>query len=65
MYPRPSTFIHKDLWDSTHVFLRKDSTRRALEPPYSGPHKLIARTYKKIKIVVRGRQVNVSADREI
>jgi len=29
----PATFIHKDLRDSTHVFLRQDSIRRALEPP--------------------------------
>ena len=59
----PATFIHKDLRDSTHVFLRRDTTRRALEPPYSGPHKVIARTDKTLTIVVRGRQVNVSADR--
>jgi len=59
----PATFIHKDLRDSTHVFLRQDSIRRALEPPYTGPHKVIARTDKTLTIVVRGRQVNVSADR--
>jgi len=29
----PATFIHNDLRDSTHVFLRQDATRRALEPP--------------------------------
>jgi hypothetical protein len=59
----PTTFIHKDLKDSTHVFLRQDTIRRALEPPYSGPHKAIARTDKTLNIVVRGRQVTVSADR--
>jgi len=59
----PATFIHKDLRDSTHVFLRQDSTRRALEPPYTGPHNVIARTDKTLTIVMRGRQVNVSADR--
>jgi hypothetical protein len=40
----PATFVHKDLRDSTYVFLREDVIRRALEPPYSGPHKVIART---------------------
>ena len=35
----PATFVHKDLQDSTLVFLRQDATRHALEPPYSGPHK--------------------------
>jgi cleavage and polyadenylation specificity factor subunit 1 len=59
----PATFVHKDLRDSTHVFLRQDTTRRALEPPYSGPHKILSRTDKTFKIVVRGRQVTVSADR--
>jgi transposase InsO family protein len=59
----PATFVHKDLRDSTHVFLRQDAIRQALEPPYSGPHKVIARTDKILKIHVRGRQVTVSADR--
>ena len=59
----PATFIHKDHRDSTHVLLRQDATRRALVPPYTGPHNVIARTDKTLTIVVRGRQVNVSADR--
>jgi hypothetical protein len=58
-----ATFIHEDLRDSTPVFLRRVTTRPALEPPYSGPHKVIARTNKTLTIVVRGRQFNVSADR--
>ena len=58
-----ASFIHKDLKDSTHVFLRQDTARHALQPPYSGPHKVIARTDKTFKIVVRGRQVTVSIDR--
>jgi hypothetical protein len=28
----PASFIHKDLQDATHVFLRQDAIRRALEP---------------------------------
>ena len=51
----PATFIHKDLRDSTHVILRQEATRRALEPPYSCPHKVIARTDRTLTIVVRGR----------
>jgi hypothetical protein len=53
-YASPSTFVHKDLTDSTHVFLWQDAIRRLLEPPYSGPHKIIARTGKTFTIVVRG-----------
>jgi hypothetical protein len=62
-YASPTTFFHKDLRDSTHVFLRRDAIRRALEPPNSGPHKVIARTDKSLTIVVRDRQDTVSADR--
>jgi hypothetical protein len=43
----PTTFIHKDLKASTNVFLQQDTIRCALEPPYSGPHKVIARTDKR------------------
>ena len=58
-----ASFIHKDLKDSTHVFLLQDTARRALQPPYSGPHKVIARTDKKFKIVVWSRQVTFSIER--
>ena len=46
------TFIRKDLKDSNYVFLRQDYIRRALEPPYTGPHKVIARTDKSLTTLV-------------
>jgi hypothetical protein len=58
----PTTFIHKNTWDSTHVLLQQDAIRRTWEPPYSGPHKVIACTDKTFKIVVCSQQVTVSAD---
>jgi cleavage and polyadenylation specificity factor subunit 1 len=33
-----ATFVHTDLEKCTHVFLRQDITRRALEPAYSRPY---------------------------
>jgi hypothetical protein len=33
----PATFVQNDLHKCTQVFLRQNRTRRALEPPYSGP----------------------------
>ena len=36
-------FIFKDLKDSTHFFLR-DHAKKALERPYTGPHKILKRT---------------------
>jgi hypothetical protein len=37
----PSTFVHSNLERYTHVFLHQDTTRRALEPPYSGPYRVL------------------------
>jgi cleavage and polyadenylation specificity factor subunit 1 len=38
----PDTFVHSDLEKCTHVFLRQDTTRRALEPPYSSPYQVLS-----------------------
>jgi hypothetical protein len=58
----PAVFIHKDLADSTHVFLRQDAVHRPLDPPYSGPYKVLARTKKTMRIAMNGRPVTVSTD---
>jgi cleavage and polyadenylation specificity factor subunit 1 len=58
----PAVFVHKDLADSTHVFLRQDAVRRPLDPPYNGPYKVLART-KTMRIAINGRTVTVSTDR--
>ena len=58
-----AAFVHKDLADSTHVFLRQDALRRPLDPPYSGPYKVLARTKKTLRIAINGRPVTVSTDR--
>jgi hypothetical protein len=62
-HANPGAFIHKDLTNCTHVFLREDSTRRALEPPYSGPYQVLSRKDKTLKLLVRGKPIIVSADR--
>ena len=59
----PGTFVHKDLAKCTHVFLRQDGVGRSLQPPYSGPHQVAARTDKTFTTVVRGRHTTVSTDR--
>jgi hypothetical protein len=56
-------FVHSDLEKCKHVILRQDTTRRALESPYSGPYQVISRREKIIKILVRGRPITVSTDR--
>jgi cleavage and polyadenylation specificity factor subunit 1 len=59
----PATFVHKDLRDCTHVFLRQDALRRALEPPYTGPYQILSRREKTLQLLVRGKPTTVSADR--
>ena len=43
----PAVFVHKDLADSTHVFLRHDAVRRPLEPSYSDRYKVLTRTKRR------------------
>jgi hypothetical protein len=59
----PATFVHKDLHNCTHVFLHQDATRRALEPPYSGPYQVLSRREKTLQLLMRGRPITMSADR--
>jgi hypothetical protein len=59
----PATFMHSNLKKCTHVFLRQDSTCRALEPPYSGPYKVLSRRQKTLQLLMRGKPVTVSKDR--
>lgn len=56
-------FIHKDLASTSHVFLRDDTVRRALQPAYTGPYKVIDRGSKTFKLEIKGKQVTVSIDR--
>ena len=36
-------FVHKDLSNYSHVFLRANPSRKSLEPPYTGPHRVVNR----------------------
>lgn len=61
---RNKTFVYKDLYTCTHVFLRDDTVKRPLEHPYSGPHRLIKRISDRVfSIDVNGQVTNVSTDR--
>ena len=59
----PAAFVHKDLADCTHVFLRQDAVRRPQHPHYSDNYKILARTKKTLRIAINGRPVTVSTDR--
>jgi hypothetical protein len=58
-----ATFVHSDLGKCTHVFLCQDTPRWALEPPYSGPYRVLSRRNKTLQLLVCGRPVTVSTDR--
>jgi hypothetical protein len=59
----PVTFVHSDLEKCMHVFLHQDTTRWALESPYSSPYQVLSRTEKTLQLLMRGRPVTVSTNR--
>ena len=57
-------FIPKGLKESAWVFVRKDAQRKALEPPYQGPYKVIQMDDKKVQIIDNyGKPDYISIDR--
>ncbi|XP_046965859.1 uncharacterized protein LOC124534193 [Vanessa cardui] len=62
-HSKDKIFVYKDLASTSHVFLRDDTLRGALQPPYTGPYEVIERGDKTFKIQVKGRNVAVSIDR--
>ncbi|GFY37977.1 retrovirus-related Pol polyprotein from transposon 412 [Trichonephila inaurata madagascariensis] len=53
----------KDLATCSHVFLRTDSLRKGLQPPYEGPYKVVNGTEKVFRILRHEKEVSVSIDR--
>ncbi|GFU75374.1 retrovirus-related Pol polyprotein from transposon 412 [Trichonephila clavipes] len=56
-------FVHKDLKSCTHVFVRVDRVRKALEPPYDGPFPVKERYEKYFTLTIKNKPVNISGDR--
>lgn len=56
-------FVHKNLYDCTHVFLKNDA-KRSLEHPFEGPYKVIERVSDNVfKILVNDQAITVSTER--
>jgi len=56
--------IHKNLFDCTHVWVRDDSVRKALQSLYSGPFRVINRVNDNLFTVeILGKLVNISTER--
>ena len=65
--PRDSTqnniFQYKEIYTSSHVFLRRIAIAPPLTAPYDGPYKVIVRSGRVMKILVEGKVETVSLDR--
>ncbi|XP_032688865.1 uncharacterized protein LOC116852520 [Odontomachus brunneus] len=56
-------FAFRDLCSCSHVFRRVDTVKKPLEPPYTGPHKVMGRPNDKTYIIlIDGTERAVSAD---
>lgn len=62
-HANPKIFIQKELSSCSHVFVRNDTVRKSLQPPYDGPYKIITRHPKYFAIQRRNRIVKISIDR--
>lgn len=58
-----NVFIHKDMKNCTHVFVRNDTVKASLQQPYDGPYVIVKRHDKTFEILINGRKSNISIDR--
>lgn len=56
-------FVHPDLSKVEYVFVRDDTVRSPLKPPYNGPYQVLKRGPKAYVIQLPGRKSNISIDR--
>ncbi|XP_026695294.2 uncharacterized protein LOC113475388 [Ciona intestinalis] len=60
---RNPSYIDPNLWSCSHVFVRVDRVKRALERPYEGPFRVVGRAKKYFTIDFGTRVTTVSIDR--
>lgn len=60
---RHPIFVSKDLASCGHVFLRTDTIKKGLQPPYEGPFEVVDRSEKVFKILRNGKEVSINVDR--
>lgn len=56
-------FTFKDLETTTHVFVRNDTVRRPLQPPYEGPYEVVKRSKQTFQIRKNGKLQTITAER--
>ncbi|CAK8676854.1 unnamed protein product [Clavelina lepadiformis] len=57
------TYVHKDLWTCSHVFVRHDAHRKPLSRFYDGPFLVLDRSDKYFTLLIKNKPANVSLDR--
>ncbi|GFW02542.1 retrovirus-related Pol polyprotein from transposon opus [Trichonephila clavipes] len=60
---KQNIFVHKDLKSCSHMFIRIDRVKKALEPPYEGPYTVQKKYDKYFTILIKDKTVNISVDR--
>ncbi|GFY70932.1 retrovirus-related Pol polyprotein from transposon 412 [Trichonephila inaurata madagascariensis] len=60
---RKTVFVHPELSQCTHVFLRHDVLRKPLQPPYDGPFAVVKRSEKLITLLRQSKEICVSIAR--
>ncbi|XP_046994394.1 uncharacterized protein LOC124606456 [Schistocerca americana] len=55
-------FVHKDLYNCSHVMLRTDSVKSPLQPPYTGPFQVLSRNKHTVDIMYNGVPTKVSIE---
>ena len=61
--PQTNIFQYKEIETCTHVFLQRIAIAPLLTAPYDGPYKVVARSGRVIKILMKGKVETVSLDR--
>nr|XP_046478607.1 uncharacterized protein LOC124217249 [Neodiprion pinetum] len=56
-------FVHQDLANASHVFIRNDQVRPSFSAPYDGPYPVVDKHEKYFTVKLRGRSTPVSIDR--
>ncbi|GFR23210.1 uncharacterized protein TNCT_714841 [Trichonephila clavata] len=60
-HSKSNIFIHKNLSDCSHVFVRQDCVRQPLQKPYDGPFEVISRN-KLFTLLIKGKKRFISVD---
>lgn len=58
-----TTYVPKDLFKSSHVFVRVDAVRKPLQQPYKGPYKVLKRNDRFFTLEINGKHDRVCIDR--